>query len=193
VTANIKGKTYAFIGLERIGGIMVYNISDPHNPEFIEYINTRDFDGDAETGTAGDLAPEGLTFIPKRISPNNKPLLVVSYEVSGSIRVFEISEVLNKSANIGPQLASEEKEVLGNYPNPFNPTTNIRFSLAERSEVQLSVFNVLGEKVADLVNGTLDNGVHEVTFNAGNLSSGIYFYRLQTGSQVKIKRMLLAK
>ena len=190
---KIKGQTYAFFGLERIGGIMVYNITDPKNPEFVEYINTRNFDGDAEEGTAGDLAPEGIIFIPKLLSPNKKPLLVVSYEVSGSIRVFEISETSENEGNNSDVIASEVEEVLGNYPNPFNPTTNIRFSLAERGEVHLSVFNILGQKVTELVNGTLDKGVHEVTFNAGNLASGTYFYRLQTGSEVKIKRMLLTK
>ncbi|MFZ1398742.1 MAG: choice-of-anchor I family protein [Candidatus Promineifilaceae bacterium] len=86
----INGRTYAFIGLERIGGIMVYDVSRPNRPAFVEYINTRDFAGDAEAGTAGDLAPEGLTFVPAKDSPNGNPLLIVGYEVSGSVTVFNI-------------------------------------------------------------------------------------------------------
>lgn len=81
---------YGFIGLERVGGIMVYDITDPRAPFFVTYANTRDFNGDPETGMAGDLAPEGLLFIPQEESPNGENLLVVSYEVSGSIAIFQI-------------------------------------------------------------------------------------------------------
>ena len=69
---------------------MVYNVSDPTSPEFVQYINTRDFSGDPKAGTAGDLAPEGLLHIRKAFSPNKKDLLVVAFEVSGSITIFEI-------------------------------------------------------------------------------------------------------
>jgi hypothetical protein len=93
VTAKIRGRQYAFIGLERIGGIMVYDVSDPTDPAFIQYINTRNFSGDPESGTAGDLAPEGLLYIGKEISPNKKDLLVVAFEVSGSITIFQIDHV----------------------------------------------------------------------------------------------------
>ncbi len=67
-----------------------------------------------------------------------------------------------------------------NYPNPFNPSTTIRYGLPGRSHVVLTVFNILGQRVVELVNGDIDAGYHEVLFNAGNLASGVYFYRLQT-------------
>ena len=86
----IDGETYAFIGLERIGGVMVYNVSNPFLPEFVQYINPRDFDGDAEAGTAGDLGPEGLIFIAAEDSPNGEPLLVVTNEVSGTTTIYSI-------------------------------------------------------------------------------------------------------
>jgi hypothetical protein len=88
----VNGRTYAFIGLERIGGIMVYDVTNPTNPHFVEYVNTRDFSGDAEAGTAGDLGPEGLTFVPASDSPTGQPLLIVAYEVSGSVVIFEIAD-----------------------------------------------------------------------------------------------------
>ena len=88
---TVDGQTYAFVGLERVGGVMVYDVSDPHQPFFVQYINTRDFSGDPEAGTAGDLGPEGLTFISAEDSPNGEPLLVVSNEVSGSTTVFAIN------------------------------------------------------------------------------------------------------
>ncbi len=88
---KVNGQTLAFIGLERVGGVLVYDISNPRSPVYLQYVVTRDFFGDAETGTAGDLGPEGLTFISASDSPNGKPLLVVASEVSGSVRIFEIN------------------------------------------------------------------------------------------------------
>ncbi len=87
---EVDGRVCAFIGLERIGGVMVYDITDPAAPAFVQYVNARDFTGDAEAGTAGDLGPEGLVFISAADSPTGKPLLVVSNEVSGNVSVFEI-------------------------------------------------------------------------------------------------------
>jgi hypothetical protein len=89
---EIKGRTYAFIALERIGGILVYDVTRPHYPAFVEYVNTRDFAGDPEAGTAGDLGPEGVLFISKKDSPIRKPLLVVSNEISGTVAVFKIGD-----------------------------------------------------------------------------------------------------
>lgn len=80
-----------------------------------------------------------------------------------------------------------------NYPNPFNPTTIISYQLAKSSHVRLTVWNVLGRRVATLVNTDQQKGAHEVSFNASQLSSGIYFYRLQAGNKVFVKKMLLMK
>jgi hypothetical protein len=92
VIGEVNGTPVLFLGLERVGGIMAFDISNPAMPEFVDYINTRNFDGDPKADSAGDLAPEGLVFIPAAESPNGKNLLVVSYEVSGSVAVFQIGE-----------------------------------------------------------------------------------------------------
>ncbi|WP_153427375.1 choice-of-anchor I family protein [Streptomyces alkaliphilus] len=91
VVGTVDGTPYAFVGLERIGGVVVYDLTDPRAPRPAGYVNSRDFSGDAEAGTAGDLGPEGLTFIPAEESPNGRPLLVVAHEVSGTTTVYEIS------------------------------------------------------------------------------------------------------
>lgn len=89
--ARVFSKTYAFIGLERVGGIMVYDITTPRNPKFVEYVNNRDFSvEDPADPAAGDLGPEGLTFIAPGDSPNGRPLLVVANEVSGTTTIFQI-------------------------------------------------------------------------------------------------------
>lgn len=80
-----------------------------------------------------------------------------------------------------------------NYPNPFNPVTRIDFSIPQNSFVNLSVYNVLGEKVFTLINEIKSEGHHSVDFNASELTSGIYVYRLQAGSSVSVKKMTLIK
>jgi len=88
-----------------------------------------------------------------------------------------------------------------NYPNPFNPATTIRFTLSEASLVSIKVYNLIGEEVATLVNNTLTGGSHSVVFNAVNLASGVYIYRIQaningakTGNVfTQTKKMILLK
>jgi hypothetical protein len=84
------GTTYGFIGLERIGGVLVYDLTNPANPQFVQYINNRNFTAATNTPQAGDLAPEGLRFIPANESPNGVPLLVVANEVSGTTTIYEV-------------------------------------------------------------------------------------------------------
>lgn len=88
---KIKGRWFAFVVLERIGGIVAFDISDPRAPQFVEYVNNRDFAGNATAGTAGDLGPEGIDFVPADESPTEQPLLVVGNEVSGTTTVYEVA------------------------------------------------------------------------------------------------------
>ncbi|MDO8862558.1 choice-of-anchor I family protein [Haliea sp. E1-2-M8] len=100
--ARIDGKVYAFIGLERVGGIMVYDITNPESAEFLQYINTRDFSVDIEElvdagdfSAVGDLGPESIKFIAAGDSPTGEALLVVGNEVSGTTALFGVNLVSN--------------------------------------------------------------------------------------------------
>lgn len=88
-TAKILDSVYAFVGLERIGGVVVFNITDVYNPYFVEYVNSRNFQQVPDLNFGGDLGPEGLLFIPRSESPNGNNLLIVSNEISGTIAIFE--------------------------------------------------------------------------------------------------------
>lgn len=79
-------------------------------------------------------------------------------------------------------------ELEQNYPNPFNPSTNISFELPKAELVQLKVYNMLGQEVANLVDGRMNSGNHSVNFDASELSSGVYIYRLVAGDQAITKR-----
>jgi len=86
-----------------------------------------------------------------------------------------------------------EFELAQNYPNPFNPSTTIQYGIKERASVELVLFDILGREVEVLVNEEQDVGYYKIDFNAGRLASGIYLYRLQTGSFVETKKMILLK
>ena len=93
---KVAGRTYAFIGLERIGGVMVYDVSDPARPAFVTYTNNRDFSvsGSTDLARAGDLGPEGMAFIPADESPTGRPLVAVGNEVSGTTTLLDVSKAL---------------------------------------------------------------------------------------------------
>ena len=80
-----------------------------------------------------------------------------------------------------------------NYPNPFNPATRIRYALPEPASARLTIYDVLGREVSLLVDRQQAAGTYEVTFEAGDLPSGVYFYRLETGPFSEIRQMLLVK
>ena len=91
---TIGQQTYAFIGLERIGGVMVYDITNPQAPRYVSYRNDRNFNQTPAAGAGGDLAPEGLQFIPAANSPTGKDLLVVGNETSGTTVVYRVADLL---------------------------------------------------------------------------------------------------
>ncbi|MBL0175802.1 MAG: choice-of-anchor I family protein [Ignavibacteria bacterium] len=333
VIQNLCDKTYAFIGLERIGGVMVYDITVPTAPVFVTYVNNRDYTqtpGAATVNTIGDLGPEGLLFIAAAQSPNGKDLLLTANEVSGTVTLYSVTEktapvvhaeldaedhghrsegefeveidatdncsiaavnavmtvptmtnptiqysiesrkklkfepASNKikveapspqqfwqdilAAGGVPVIDGQEIEIeikansskhefsfsnsgrltkikapsarlfvtaidvagniasddavpdfsmckdgaaqvdgfsLGqNVPNPFNPSTSITYTIPASGAVTLTVYSMLGERVATLVDGVLDAGAHHAVWNGANSSGarvpgGVYFYELR--------------
>ena len=87
----------------------------------------------------------------------------------------------------------KEFELFQNYPNPFNPATKIRYAVPNRENVRLEIYNVLGQRVAVLVNEVRNPGIYTLDFNASQLATGLYVYRMQAGNFHSIKNMLLTK
>ncbi len=104
----------------------------------------------------------------------------------------KIGEIVSAGDNY-PQHKPEEFGLLQNYPNPFNPTTVIGYRLPVISNVELNIFNLLGQKVAVLVKERQNAGEHKVQFEGSGLASGVYFYQLRAGSYVSTKKLLLLR
>lgn len=115
---------------------------------------------------------------------NGKLTAVQVQQISGSV-----TSVQNESKDNLPVIY----ELKQNYPNPFNPSTDISFSISNKEEVSLVVYNIIGQQVAVLVNKQMNPGSHVIKFNAANLPSGVYLYRLTAGNYVSIKKMILLK
>jgi len=118
---------------------------------------------------------------------------VKNLKVVDSSGIEHIIDFGNVTGIPKPVQNPKELTLYQNYPNPFNPSTTINYSVPQSGETSLKVYNLLGEEVVTLYSGFLQAGNHVATFNGGNLASGIYFYRLQTGNLVETKRLVLLK
>lgn len=125
-----------------------------------------------------------LTLIEQHIfhKPDNPALGFVDY-----IPIYIPSPVNNNNSIV------KNYHLADAYPNPFNPTTTIKFSVPSKQYVKLEVYNILGEKVSTLINGMVSGGENSVNFDAGNLSSGLYLYKLTAGKFSESKKMVLLK
>jgi peptidoglycan/xylan/chitin deacetylase (PgdA/CDA1 family) len=132
---------------------------------------------------------ETRTYTTSYYSSGNKIIETSLTPDGGEINIYKgtVTSVRNIEDN------TEEFKLYQNYPNPFNPATNISFTIPKSEVTQVSIYNSIGQKVAELENGFLKKGYHSINFNASNLSSGIYFYQLISGGYVSIKKMTFLK
>jgi hypothetical protein len=107
--------------------------------------------------------------------------------------IDQIQLIQEISTSVPRNVLPEGYALEQNFPNPFNPSTTIRFSLGKASDVKLTVFNILGQRVITLIDGRMKQGAYAVQFDASRLSSGIYFYRLEAGDVMAQRRMLFIK
>ena len=106
---------------------------------------------------------------------------------------FVIEDNTMNKLTIGGVDAPSEYTLYQNFPNPFNPSTTIKFGLPENANVTLTIYNQLGEKMNVLYEGNMEAGLHEVTWNAEKLASGLYFYELKTNKITTVKKLVLMK
>ncbi len=155
----------------------------------------------ASLGNGGAL-PSWLSFNPATRTFTGTPtqtgsitLMVVAKDTANTIAYcsFNLNVVNSVSIRRQGEKIINEYKLFQNYPNPFNPTTNIKFSVPKSDYLSLKIYNSLGKEVENVFSGYLNSGNYNVIFDAGNLSSGIYFYKLKSGDFMDIKRMVVIK
>ncbi len=162
--AQISGKTYAFITLERIGGVMVYDLTDPNAVEFVDYKNSR------STSTyAGDHGPEGITFIPASDSPDGNAYIVVANEISGTISIYE---VIDNNVTVGVDNA-QQISTFNLFPNPASGATVYFNRVAD-----IEIIDAFGKLIYTASNAQ--------SIDVSNYSKGIYFVRTSDGLVEKL-------
>ena len=144
-----------------------------------------------------------VTIPLSQLNPNNDAIQRLDImEMSGNNVIYYVDNISFINSSLVKQLASNnnasgvqpDKFALDqNFPNPFNPSTTIQFSLASPSHVTLNIYNILGQRVAALINQDMSEGIHSVNWYADNLPSGFYIYKLKAGNVVLIKKMELLK
>jgi hypothetical protein len=137
-------------------------------------------------GNGNSNAPCKYSFTDEKLSSGKYAYRLKQIDNSGTFKYSQEVEVLV----VVPKVFALNQ----NYPNPFNPNTTIEFTLAENGFTSLKVFDILGRGVATLVNESLKAGIeHQVLFDAAQLSSGIYFYKLECGKQLQVRKLILMK
>ncbi len=195
VVGEVEGKTYAFIGLERMGGIMIYELVSPYEAIYAGYMNNRNFDYSFDPDDVsledlqhiGDLAPEGLVFVQAEFSPNGKALLITSNEVSGSVTTWALG------STVGVENEEHNMMLINNFPNPFTSSTSINISIIEPGVASLEIYSVDGNKVASISNLFLDRNLHSIEFKAANLPAGAYYCVLKMNGKSETINMVKVK
>ena len=164
-TATIAGQTFAFIALERIGGVMVYNVTDPNNVTFVDYKNNR-----STSAYTGDFGAEGIIYIDAQDSPTaNKGYVVVANEISGTLTIYEV----DASSLANEDFIPTEAKTFNIFPNPANGS--------------IVYFNRTADVVVYDLNGReMYKGKNVQTLNVENYPSGIYIVKTQEGMVQKL-------
>ena len=133
------------------------------------------------------LQPGGMRTVYMAIAVGSDEASMLSNMALAEGHYGSITDVKNEEVKVSDYRLNQ------NYPNPFNPTTMITFSIPQKENVTLDVYNLLGQKVAAVLNSEMESGSHMVSFNAENLSAGVYFYTIKAGNFVSTKKMMLLK
>lgn len=162
----IGGQTYAFITLERTGGVMVYNITDPNNPTFTDYKHSR-----STSAYGGDNGPEGITYIAPENTTTGKGYVVIANEISGTLSMYEISSPI-----LGTGEIKAEKPTFNIFPNPVTKGNTLYFNRAQDYEL----YDMSGKLIGKEKNA--------LTIETSRLSTGVYLVKTSEG---QIKRVIV--
>jgi hypothetical protein len=163
---NIGGQTYAFITLERTGGVMAYNITDPNNPTFADYKHSR-----MTSAFGGDNGPEGIIYIAPENTTTGKGYVVIANEISGTLSMYEIANTTLATGEVKP-----EKATFNIFPNPVNKGNTLYFNRAQ------------GYELYDMSGKLIEKEKNALTIDTSRLSTGVYFMKTSDGL---VKRVIV--
>jgi len=164
---TINGQTFAFITLERTGGVMVYNVTDPNNVAFTDYKHSR-----MTSAFGGDNGPEGITYIPPTNMNNGKGYVIVANEISGTLSMYEV--VLSPTLATGE--VKKEKATFNIFPNPVNKGNTLYFNRAQ------------GYELYDMSGKLLGKDKNALTIDTSKLNTGVYLIKTSEG---EVKRFIV--
>ncbi len=179
-TASVTGNnvTLSWITATELNnlGFQVERISEEQSWEKVGFVN----------GYGTTTEPQVYSFTDAGLASGIYNYRIKQMDFDGSYKYYQ----LEQEVEIGTPVSYDLSQ---NYPNPFNPTTKINYSVPADGFVNISVYNVLGEKVTNIVNSLQKAGSYEVTFDATNFASGMYLYRMESGDFVSVKKMMILK
>lgn len=202
ITVNNVNRPPVFTTVLPPGVIVSAHIAP--NPVYYQFLYTAN-DPDVDPLTFSlEAGPDGSSISANGVfSWNVKPFQAgQSFVVTVKVTDGSLTTYTSQTISVSPIVVGVEDEFSGiptefklmqNYPNPFNPSTSIRFGLPKESYVKLSVFNILGQEVAVLVDQTMGAGFHRVDFDASKLNTGMYIYKIEAENFVSVKKMLFVK
>ncbi|MGV3459664.1 MAG: choice-of-anchor I family protein [Flavobacterium sp.] len=161
--AQLAGKTFAFVSLERVGGVMVYDVTDPNAVVFVDYKNSR-----SVSAYTGDHGPEGITFIPGTQSPDGKNYIIVANEISGTLTIFEID-----TTNLSTGDFTAEAKTFNVFPNP-----NVDGLAYFNRAADIEVYDFSGKLV--------HSAKQALTINTSRMAAGIYLIKTSEGIVKKL-------
>ncbi|WP_300686933.1 choice-of-anchor I family protein [Chryseobacterium sp.] len=164
---TINGQTYAFITLERTGGVMVYNITDPNNPTFTDYKHSR-----STSAYGGDNGPEGIIYIAPENTTTNKGYVIIANEISGTLSMYEVA----MPPTLGTGETTSEQATFTVFPNPVNKGNILYFNRKQDYEL----YDMSGKLIGKEKNA--------LTVDTAYLSTGVYFVKT---SEAQIKRVIV--
>ena len=146
----------------------------------------------------GEAMPDTASYSYEALTTTEAPTFILVGVTDDDSSSVQVGGVWYNETPAGLEISDEAPiatrfELGQNYPNPFNPTTHIRFNIPETANTKLTVFNVMGEKVATLVNSVMQAGGHTVSWNASSMPTGVYFYQLESANFSQTKKLLLVK
>ncbi|SDQ72118.1 Por secretion system C-terminal sorting domain-containing protein [Chryseobacterium soldanellicola] len=165
--ANINGQTFAFITLERTGGVMAYNVTDPNNPTFTDYKNSR-----STSAYGGDNGPEGIIYIAPENTTTGKGYVVIANEISGTLSMYEVAP----SPTLATGEVKTEKTTFNIFPNPVAKGNTLYFNRAQ------------GYELYDMSGKLIGKEKNALTIDTSKLSTGVYLVKTSEG---EVKRVIV--